>query len=154
NVNIVKNSIENNSFYGVTVVDYCLAVAGSAFDCSSNPPEVESVPDDNTYVSNVFKNDGSFFFQAEDGIRYWSVTGVQTCALPICTTRRRGSTSSAPATPSRSTIRRRGPGTTSTPTRRWRSTSTPARSRGISSTRRTTRGTTTRSACTCSTTPR
>src|SRR3989339_344193 len=24
-----------------------------------------------------------FFFQAEDGIRFWSVTGVQTCALPI-----------------------------------------------------------------------
>src|SRR5260370_23272562 len=24
-----------------------------------------------------------FFFQAEDGIRYSSVTGVQTCALPI-----------------------------------------------------------------------
>src|SRR5215213_11429851 len=24
-----------------------------------------------------------FFFQAEDGIRGWSVTGVQTCALPI-----------------------------------------------------------------------
>ena len=24
-----------------------------------------------------------FFFQAEDGIRVWSVTGVQTCALPI-----------------------------------------------------------------------
>src|SRR5437016_9743241 len=29
-------------------------------------------------VSYVF-----FFFQAEDGIRDWSVTGVQTCALPI-----------------------------------------------------------------------
>src|SRR5262249_59660122 len=27
------------------------------------------------------------FFQAEDGIRFWSVTGVQTCALPICPTR-------------------------------------------------------------------
>src|SRR5437016_102324 len=26
---------------------------------------------------------GIFFFQAEDGIRDWSVTGVQTCALPI-----------------------------------------------------------------------
>src|SRR5438046_7595932 len=26
-----------------------------------------------------------FFFQAEDGIRDWSVTGVQTCALPIWT---------------------------------------------------------------------
>src|SRR6266704_2974834 len=25
-----------------------------------------------------------FFFQAEDGIRYRNVTGVQTCALPIC----------------------------------------------------------------------
>src|SRR6266498_5191625 len=26
-----------------------------------------------------------FFFQAEDGIRDADVTGVQTCALPICT---------------------------------------------------------------------
>src|SRR5437763_13447840 len=29
----------------------------------------------------------SFFFQAEDGIRDTSVTGVQTCALPICPSR-------------------------------------------------------------------
>src|SRR3989440_1521844 len=28
-----------------------------------------------------------FFFQAEDGIRDLIVTGVQTCALPICTGR-------------------------------------------------------------------
>src|SRR5437879_12707656 len=28
-----------------------------------------------------------FFFQAEDGIRDTSVTGVQTCALPICEVR-------------------------------------------------------------------
>src|SRR5437762_4683378 len=28
--------------------------------------------------------DDAFFFQAEDGIRDTSVTGVQTCALPIC----------------------------------------------------------------------
>src|SRR5699024_11342595 len=27
-----------------------------------------------------------FFFQAEDGIRYRNVTGVQTCALPILPT--------------------------------------------------------------------
>src|SRR5690606_40622486 len=26
----------------------------------------------------------TFFFQAEDGIRDFHVTGVQTCALPIC----------------------------------------------------------------------
>src|SRR5256885_3996904 len=30
-----------------------------------------------------------FFFQAEDGIRDYKVTGVQTCALPICLDRRR-----------------------------------------------------------------
>src|SRR5437764_15280117 len=30
----------------------------------------------------------SFFFQADDGIRDTSVTGVQTCALPICCTMR------------------------------------------------------------------
>src|SRR5437868_14355024 len=29
-----------------------------------------------------------FFFQAEDGIRDRNVTGVQTCALPICETSR------------------------------------------------------------------
>src|SRR5256885_4835769 len=34
-----------------------------------------------------------FFFQAEDGIRDYKVTGVQTCALPICSTH----FSSAPA---------------------------------------------------------
>src|SRR5256885_12016888 len=32
------------------------------------------------YVRNSF----FFFFQAEDGIRDYKVTGVQTCALPIC----------------------------------------------------------------------
>src|SRR5256885_9819266 len=31
------------------------------------------------YVTEFF-----FFFQAEDGIRDYKVTGVQTCALPIC----------------------------------------------------------------------
>src|SRR2546429_3929888 len=31
------------------------------------------------YLLNSF-----FFFQAEDGIRDVAVTGVQTCALPIC----------------------------------------------------------------------
>src|ERR1022692_3676977 len=30
---------------------------------------------------------GVFFFQAEDGIRDYKVTGVQTCALPICVRR-------------------------------------------------------------------
>src|SRR5437016_7320264 len=36
-------------------------------------------------ISHV--TDFFFFFQAEDGIRDWSVTGVQTCALPISVAR-------------------------------------------------------------------
>src|SRR5947208_1484042 len=32
----------------------------------------------------MFATHGFFFFQAEDGIRDDLVTGVQTCALPIC----------------------------------------------------------------------
>ena len=36
-----------------------------------------------TSTSNVTKSADTFFFQAEDGIRDTSVTGVQTCALPI-----------------------------------------------------------------------
>src|SRR5438046_4659333 len=36
-----------------------------------------------------------FFFQAEDGIRDWSVTGVQTCALPIYNVRSTCSSNSA-----------------------------------------------------------
>src|SRR5689334_24305090 len=40
-----------------------------------------------------------FFFQAEDGIRDGTVTGVQTCALPIC---RRAARPSAGTTHSRS----------------------------------------------------
>src|SRR5205807_6884802 len=37
-----------------------------------------------------------FFFQAEDGIRDYKVTGVQTCALPISPGRRRRARRSAP----------------------------------------------------------
>src|SRR5207245_4326659 len=36
----------------------------------------------------IFYNYFFFFFQAEDGIRDATVTGVQTCALPICVHRK------------------------------------------------------------------
>src|SRR5438874_8469614 len=55
-----------------------------------------------------------FFFQAEDGIRYLYVTGVQTCALPIWPGRSSGSfsTRSRPRTsagpPDRNVATRRG----------------------------------------------
>src|SRR5436309_11748815 len=34
-------------------------------------------------VTDIISSRLSFFFQAEDGIRDFHVTGVQTCALPI-----------------------------------------------------------------------
>src|SRR2546430_10258688 len=40
-----------------------------------------------------------FFFQAEDGIRDLTVTGVQTCALPIWITARNDSSDNVPARP-------------------------------------------------------
>src|SRR2546430_3142192 len=36
------------------------------------------------YTSKICQYINFFFFQAEDGIRDLTVTGVQTCALPIC----------------------------------------------------------------------
>src|SRR5207245_4021927 len=43
-----------------------------------------------------------FFFQAEDGIRDATVTGVQTCALPICA--RRGAARRGAGTPCRALL--------------------------------------------------
>src|SRR6266478_9318681 len=42
-----------------------------------------------------------FFFQAEDGIRDLTVTGVQTCALPICCPAAPGNATLAPPAESR-----------------------------------------------------
>src|SRR5205085_6415026 len=55
------------------------------------------------YYSNGLATDVSviaivfFFFQAEDGIRDLTVTGVQTCALPISFSRSPTSSSAAPS---------------------------------------------------------
>jgi hypothetical protein len=63
-VNVKKNNIENNGFLGVAVVDWCigagLAGPGSGVDCASNPPIVDSAPDDNQVVGNgVTANGGA-----------------------------------------------------------------------------------------------
>src|SRR5688572_14681046 len=51
----------------------------SAIQGSNVPNPDEAVP---SFVSGAMAKAG-FFFQAEDGIRGLTVTGVQTCALPI-----------------------------------------------------------------------
>src|SRR5438034_4166758 len=47
-------------------------------------------------AQNVYRSFLFFFFQAEDGIRDHCVTGVQTCALPICPSCAPGDRSSVP----------------------------------------------------------
>src|SRR5882762_9201082 len=47
-----------------------------------------------------------FFFQAEDGIRDSSVTGVQTCALPICIVESRARTMRSRLTAARDPLAR------------------------------------------------
>src|SRR5690625_7236307 len=65
-----------------------------------------------------------FFFQAEDGIRCGHVTGVQTCALPICARCSAGRTSAGWVESSSGTaIRARRAPVRSTPTRERRSVS-------------------------------
>ncbi len=56
---IKKNQVENNDFYGLAVIDYCLAVGGSAFDCNVVPPEVEPIPQGNRVERNSFVNNGT-----------------------------------------------------------------------------------------------
>src|SRR5256885_7562853 len=46
--------------------------------CKSVHEDIAESTRDPSYLCLVF-----FFFQAEDGIRDYKVTGVQTCALPI-----------------------------------------------------------------------
>jgi hypothetical protein len=54
-VNIKKNVIERNDFFGIAAVDWCLA-----FDCDTNPPSNgDSRCEDNTFVRNKFANNAS-----------------------------------------------------------------------------------------------
>src|SRR5256885_1717044 len=49
------------------------------------PPETELSRQMTTSTTSIdIMGLQAFFFQAEDGIRDYKVTGVQTCALPIC----------------------------------------------------------------------
>jgi hypothetical protein len=55
-VEVRDNLIENNNFYGVSVVDYCLAVEGSAQDCDDVPPLADPTPDVNFIMDNVLND--------------------------------------------------------------------------------------------------
>jgi parallel beta-helix repeat protein len=50
NVDLQKNRIETNDFVGIAMVDWCLAVAGSGFDCSADTPDLQDTALDNNQV--------------------------------------------------------------------------------------------------------
>jgi len=54
-----KNTVENNDFYGVAVIDYCSAVVGTDFNCTDSPPIVDEFPDVNKFRGNVFTGNGT-----------------------------------------------------------------------------------------------
>ena len=59
----VKNRIEGHDFTGLVIADYCVVVAGTAFDCAADPeisPEflLDQAASDNQVVDNVFVNNG------------------------------------------------------------------------------------------------
>ncbi len=56
---IDRNDVQNNDFFGVGIVDYCLANAGTPFNCTDNPPAVEPVPNFNRISRNTFVNNGT-----------------------------------------------------------------------------------------------
>lgn len=57
-VTMKKNTITGNDFFGVALIDYCIAVLGSAFDCSVNPPLADSSPSENVMIKNVVTGNG------------------------------------------------------------------------------------------------
>lgn len=73
---IARNRVERNEFSGIAVVDYCVAVGGSAFDCNLDPtitPEflADQAAENNRIVGNVLEANGTnasgpFGFAAAD----------------------------------------------------------------------------------------
>ena len=58
-VTIDKNEITGNDFVGVAVLDWCIALDGTDFDCDTNPPIVQSAPDRNLIRNNTLGGNGS-----------------------------------------------------------------------------------------------
>jgi len=58
---IEGNRVENNDFFGIAVVDFCIALTGAPGPCSPNPnwSEHDPVPRNNQITDNKFVNNGT-----------------------------------------------------------------------------------------------
>lgn len=59
-VDVQDNVIENNNFFGIAMIDYCIAVDGTANSCENNPPFYsDTSPDDNRFIDNQVTGNGA-----------------------------------------------------------------------------------------------
>src|SRR5690606_745307 len=59
-VDIPGNVIENNDFFGIAMIDYCIAVDGTANSCENNPPfYADTSPDDKRLIDNTVTGNGN-----------------------------------------------------------------------------------------------
>lgn len=59
NVEVRGNRIWNNRFFGIAMIDYCLAVDGTGFGCNVNPPDVRDTrPEHNKFIDNIVQGNG------------------------------------------------------------------------------------------------
>ncbi|HZR82289.1 MAG TPA: right-handed parallel beta-helix repeat-containing protein [Candidatus Binatia bacterium] len=59
-VDVRDNEVNNNNFFGIAVVDYCIAVDGTPNSCQNNPPFYTDVsPDGNRLVDNTATGNGA-----------------------------------------------------------------------------------------------
>ena len=71
-VDVQTNRIENNDFFGIAMLDYCLAVAGTEFGCPLPPELPETAPNYDQFIGNNLANnhaappDGPFKPYASD----------------------------------------------------------------------------------------
>ena len=58
-VKIEDNEIEDNDFFGIALIDYCVAVDGTSNSCGNNPPYYEDTsPEDISIVGNTVTGNG------------------------------------------------------------------------------------------------
>ncbi len=71
-VDVQTNRIENNDFFGIAMLNYCLAVAGTEFACPLPPELPDAAPDYDQFIGNTLADnhgappDGPFKALASD----------------------------------------------------------------------------------------
>ena len=55
-VDVLKNDIANNDFFGIAVINYCVATFGTDFNCGANPPPADPKPAHNLVAKNMLED--------------------------------------------------------------------------------------------------